>query len=193
MSKDIYAPAPLPDRVRKQERVAIITGNETEDLEFFYPYYRLTEAGYQVDVITESGGAFSGKHGLTLQNSKAITEVLPEDYVLLYLPGGKAPAKLAKNQQVLSFITSFAKTNRPIAAICHGPQLLVAAGLVRGRTLSAYPEVAKEIEQAGGKWVDEALQMDGQFITARVPGDLHRHLDGVFEALQGKNRVRGAA
>lgn len=184
--KDTHAVSPIPERLRKHEKVAIITGDKVEDTEFFYPYYRLSEAGYTVDVITEKGGAFEGKHGLGIRNTKSISDVRPEDYVLLYLPGGKAPEALRKNEQVLNFVREFARVGKPIAAICHGPQILVSAGLVNGRQLAAWPEVAKEIEQAGGTFINEALVIDGLLITARQPGDLPRHLDGVFQALRGE-------
>jgi len=192
--KDTHKVAPIPDRLRKNEKIAIITANKTEDLEFFYPYYRLTEEGYTVDVVTPKGGAFEAKHGLGLKNTKAITEVKPQDYALLYIPGGKAPAELRKNDKVISFVKEFALSGKPIAAICHGPQVLISANLVKGKQIACWPEVASELQEAGGTFVDEALVEDGQFITARMPGDLHRHLYGVLQYLKGNvaNKSRDA-
>lgn len=184
-AKDNHAVAPIPERLRKHEKVLIITADKTEDTEFFYPYYRLTEEGYVVHVATPKGGKFEGKHGLGLQETKAIDEVRPQDYALLYIPGGKAPAELRKDDKVISFVREFARTGKPIAAICHGPQVLITAGLVKGKQLACWPEVRKELEEAGGTFVDEALVEDGQLITARMPGDLHRHLYGVIQALKG--------
>lgn len=182
----LHTVAPTPERLKKNQKVLILTGDKVEDMEFFYPYYRLTEEGYTVDVATIDGGTFEGKHSLGLTNAKAITDIRPNDYALLYLPGGKAPATLRENEDVLSFVRQFAATGKPIAAICHGPQILVSADLVRGKQMAAFPEVGKEIEQAGGTFVDEALVEDGQFITGRVPGDLPRHLYGTLQVLQGK-------
>ena len=113
--KDTHAVAPIPERLRKGDKVIIITADDTEDIEFFYPYYRLTEEGYTVDAVTPRGGKFEGKHGLGLKNTRAIDDVRPEDYALLYIPGGKAPAELRKNERVLAFVTLFAlsgKTHR---------------------------------------------------------------------------------
>lgn len=186
--RDIYKPAPIPARLKKHKSIAIITDDKAEDLEFFYPYYRFNEAGYEVDVITPSGGAFEGKRGLGLQNSKSIDEVQPGSYELLYLPGGKAPARLRENEKVLKFVRDFAASKKIIAAICHGPQILIAAGLVRGKIISAWPEMKDEIGKAGAIFTDEALQIDGQFVTARCPGDLHRHLYGTLEALAKQER-----
>ena len=194
---DSYQPAPTPERLRKNERVLIITADKTEDLEFFYPFYRLTEEGFQVDVATPKGGSFEAKHGLGLKETKSIETVRAEDYALLYIPGGKAPAELRENEKVLSLVKQFASSGKPIAAICHGPQVLISAGLVQGKQMACFSEVKAELEEAGGKFVDEALVEDGQFITARKPGDLPRHLYGVLDYLVGrdgsqKNRRTGA-
>ncbi len=184
--RDTHLAAPIPDRLEKGERIAIITGDKVEDTEFFYPYYRLTEEGFTVDVITIEGGKFEGKHGLGLQDSYSIDEVRADNYALLYLPGGKAPSELQENENVLNFVKAFAQSGKPIAAICHGPQVLISAGLVQGKQMACWPEISEELEEAGGKFVDEALVEDGQFITARMPGDLHRHLYGVLQFLKGK-------
>lgn len=185
---DIYKAVAIPERLRKHKKIVIITGDKVEDLEFFYPYYRFNEEGYDVDVVTAEGGKFSGKNGIELQDSKSINDVKPDDYELIYLPGGKAPEKLSENEKVIKFVRDFAKTKKPIAAICHGSQILAAANLVRGKKIAAWPEIRDEIEEAGGIFADESLKKDGQFITARKPGDLHRHLNGVLNYLsdQGK-------
>lgn len=191
--KDNYKAAPTPERLKKAERVLIITADNTEDLEFFYPYYRLSEEGYGVDVATVDGKSFKAKHGYEFNDVKALAEVKPESYALLYIPGGKAPAELRKHDEVIRFVQQFARSGKPIAAICHGPQVLVTADLVRGKKISSYPEVREEIEEAGGRWADEALAIDGQFITGRVPGDLPRHLCGVMDTLRGTSSKRPAA
>lgn len=182
--KDTHATAPMPERLRNHQKVVIITADNVEDTEFFYPYYRFTEEGYTVDVVTPKGGEFKGKHGISLRNSRSIKDVRPQDYALLYLPGGKAPAELRKNDEVLQFVKTFARSGKPIAAICHGAQVLVSAELVQGRQIACWPEMAKEVALAGGTFVDEALVEDGQFITARMPGDLHRHLYGALHYLK---------
>jgi protease I len=184
-SADTHVVSPIPERLKKNEKIIIITADNTEDLEFFYPYYRLTEEGYTVDVVTPEGGKFTAKHGLGLKQTKSIHEVKAQDYALLYIPGGKAPEELRENKMVLNFVKEFANSFKPIAAICHGPQVLISAGLVKGKQMACWPEVAKELEAAGGTYVDGALVEDGQFITARKPGDLHRHLYGVLQYLKG--------
>lgn len=185
--KDMFKAAPTPERLKKNERVLILTADDTQDLEFFYPYYRLNEEGYTVDVATPKGGSFKGKMGMGLKETKSIRDVNATDYALLYIPGGKAPAALRKDDHVVNFVKSFAASGKPIAAICHGPQVLATADVIRGKKIAAYPEVQKELEEAGARFSDEALAIDGQFITSRVPGDLPRHLSGTLNALQGKS------
>lgn len=87
--KDYYKAEPIPESLQKHKKIVIITGDKVEDLEFFYPYYRFNEEGYDVDVVTAKGGKFAGKCGIGLQNSKSINDVNPDEYELIYLPGGK--------------------------------------------------------------------------------------------------------
>src|ERR1700733_6587993 len=147
--KDSHSAAPIPERLKKNEKVVIITADKVEDIEFFYPYYRFIEEGYTVDVVTPKGGKFEGKHGLGLMETKSIDDIRVQDYALLYLPGGKAPAELRKNEKVVSFVKKFAQSGKPIAAICHGPQVLISAGLVRGKRMAAWPEIRNEMTKAG--------------------------------------------
>jgi protease I len=180
---DSYAPAPIPQRLVKNKKVAIITADKTESLEFFYPFYRLTEEGFTVDVITPEGKSVKTKHDIELKKTKPIEAANPSEYELIYIPGGKAPAELRKNEKVIDFVRRFAASGKHIAAICHGPQVLISAGLVGGKQIAAYPEIKEELQEAGATFIDEALAEDGQFITSRRPGDLHRHLYGVLKCL----------
>lgn len=191
--KDIMKAAPTPDRLKKAERILILTADNTEDMEFFYPYYRLVEEGYDVDVATMDGKPFKGKKGYEFKQTTKLDACRAEDYALLYIPGGKAPAALRDDANVIRFVQQFARTGRPIAAICHGPQVLVTADLVRGKKMAGYPGIKDEIEKAGGHFSDEALAIDGPFITSRLPGDLPRHLSGVMETLRGRASKQHAA
>jgi protease I len=162
----------------------MLTADNVQDLEFFYPYYRFTEEGYRVDIATPKGGEFAGKKGMGLPNSKALADIDEEDYELLYIPGGKAPEALKKNPEALSLVRRFAQQGTPIAAICHGPQILAAAGLIKGRSIAAWPKIEDEITAAGADYVNAATVVDGQFITARWPGDLPSHLAITLDILQ---------
>lgn len=171
---DIFAASSQPATLG--QRVLIVTADNTQDLEFFYPYYRFIEAGYYVDVATPGGGSFRGKQGMGLQQTHALRDISPTSYDLLYIPGGKAPEALKKSVEALALVKSFVASGKPVAAICHGGQLLAAANVVEGRRIAAWPEVEGEIAEAGGQYVNEETVVDGQFITARWPGDLPAHL-----------------
>lgn len=175
-------------------RILMITADGTEDQEFFYPYYRFSEAGYQVDVATPDGGKFKGKNGAGLQETMKIEDVEPNQYAMLYIPGGKAPAKLKKEKEAVRLVKEFCATGKPIAAICHGPQLLAEAGVINGRGIAAWPECQEEVEEAGAKFRNEACVHDGQFITGRWPADLPEQMAEVMKVLgAGAGTTRIAA
>ena len=140
---DTMKAAPTPERLKKGQRVLIITADNTEDMEFFYPYYRLNEEGYDVDVATMKGGSFKAKKGYELKETKSIAEVKVADYALLYIPGGKAPEALRKDEKVIAFVKEFTKSGKPIAAICHGPQVLVTADVIKGKKNQRVPGSAE--------------------------------------------------
>ncbi len=163
--------------------ILMITADNTEDLEFFYPYYRFIEAGFKVDVVTPKGGEFAGKHGIALKETKKISDVDAESYDLLYIPGGKAPAELKKDENAVRLTQRFVELGKPISAICHGPQLLAAADVVKGKKISAWPEVESELQEAGATFVSKESLTDGLFTTARWPGDLPAHMKATLEVL----------
>jgi protease I len=181
MPEDIYQPETAHRDASRS--ILILTADNTEDLEFFYPYYRFIEAGFKVDVATPDGGAFSGKHMLGLKKSLKIADVDAEDYDLLYLPGGKAPAELRENKDALALTKDFMEEGKPISAVCHGPQILAAADIIKGRRITAFPEIEQEVRDAGGIYVNQEVLSDGPFITARWPGDLPAHMKATLAAL----------
>ena len=180
---DTFAPTLLPDTTTGKS-VLILVAKDVQDLEFFYPYYRLLEEGYNVDIASPEGGDVKGEAGWEIKNTRHIDSIDPAEYALLYIPGGHAPKHLSKSKEVIGRVQQFAQSGRPIAAFCHGPQVLVAAGLVKGKKLTAYPEVEKEIIEAGGFYTDLPLVEDGQFITSRWPGDLPGHVQAILKRLQ---------
>lgn len=173
-----------PQGAAKVEKIAIITADGTEDQEFFYPYYRFLEEGYTVDVLTPDGKEFKGKNGAGLKTTMKIEDAMPNDYTLLYIPGGKAPSKLIKEEEAVSFVRDFAATGRTISAICHGPQLLAAADVIQGKKIAAFPECEKDVAEAGAMFVNGECIHDGQFITGRWPADLPANVKATLQALK---------
>jgi protease I len=109
----------------------------------------------------------------------------PSDFDVLQIPGGYSPDDLRTNPAVVSFVRRFWKTGRTVAAICHGPQLLIEADAVRGRRLTSWPSVRKDLENAGATWVDDEVVVDRNLITSRKPDDLDAFSDTVLRALAG--------
>lgn len=192
--KDIYASAPR--QTDHRARVLILTADKTEDLEFFYPYYRFLEEGYAVDVATPKGGSFKGKEGLGLQATKKISDIQASQYDFLFIPGGKAPEALKKEDTAIEIVKSFASSNKPIAAICHGPQVLAAADVIRRMRIAAWPDVQKEVEAAGAEYCNQETVQDGLFITARWPADLpaftHSVVQMVNHRIAHNNKAKAA-
>ncbi|MGB9151738.1 MAG: DJ-1/PfpI/YhbO family deglycase/protease [Alphaproteobacteria bacterium] len=174
MPKDTYQPETANRDTSRA--ILMMTADGTEDLEFFYPYYRFIEAGFKVDVVTPKGKGFKAIHELGLEETMKITDVDAEDYELLYIPGGKAPAELMKNKDAIALTKQFFTEGMPISAVCHGPQLLAAADIIRGRKIAGWPEIEEEIRAAGATYVNQETVLDGPFITARWPGDLPMHV-----------------
>ena len=189
--KDIFVSR--PQRSPAQGRVAMITTDGTEDQEFFYPYYRFLEEGYDVDVLTPKGKDFKGNNGAGLEETMKIEEADPASYDLLYIPGGKAPAKLKKEEAAVSFVRDYCQTGKPVGAICHGPQLLAEADVIRGVSIAAWPECEKEVQEAGARYKNAECVSDAQFITGRWPGDLPAQVKALMEVLKNRSATQKRA
>jgi len=153
-------------------KALIISADNFEDSELLVPYYRLKEAGVEVAVASLSRGAITGKHGYEVAVDKTLDEVNPDDYAILVLPGGKAPAAVRKEPKALEIARSFFSRSKPVAAICHGPQILISAGLLQGRRATCYNSVTDELKAAAALYEDREVVVDGNLVTSRQPADL---------------------
>nr|WP_320009772.1 DJ-1/PfpI family protein [uncultured Desulfobulbus sp.] len=167
------------------KKLLMLVGDYVEDYEVMVPFQALSMLGYQVDAVCpgkkagevvrtsvhdfEGDQTYSEKRGHNFTLSADFDAVKPEEYIGLVIPGGRAPEYLRLNEQVLAIVQVFADEKKPIAAICHGAQLLTAAGVLSGRECSAYPACAPEIRQAGGQYIEIAMDsahVEGNLITA---------------------------
>lgn len=154
------------------KRVAVVLAPNFEDVEATSPIDALKEAGGTVTIIGLEKGTIKGKKGATLEATKTFGEVKPNDFDLLVIPGGGAPENLRIDDGAVNWTRAFFETGKPVAAICHGAQLLISAKVLPGRTLTAVNKIRDDITNAGGHYVDEELVVDGNLISSRVPGDL---------------------
>jgi len=153
-------------------KALILSADNFEDSELLVPYYRLKEAGVVVTVASMSGGVINGKHGYEVVVDTTLDEVNPDDYTILILPGGAAPALLRKEPKALEIAQSFFSRSKPVAAICHGPQILISADLLKGRRATCYTSVADELKNAGALYEDLEVVVDANLVTSRQPKDL---------------------
>jgi len=167
------------------KRVLIFLENGFEDSEFVYPYYRFQEAGFEADIVAPRANTeYTGKHGLTFKSNLDPEKVNIDNYSALIVPGGFAPDRLRTNKQIVNLIQQADKKNKLIAAICHGPQLLIEAKIVKGKKMTSYASVSTDLKNAGATFLDEAVVKDGNLITSRHPRDLPQFCKASIEALK---------
>jgi protease I len=169
----------------KRGKVACLLAEGFEDSEFRIPYDRLRQAGYDVEIIgTKAGDKLDGEHDKeTATTDLGIDDAQVDDYEGLLIPGGYSPDKLRADERFVAFVKDFDQTGRPLAAVCHGPQLLLTADLQRGRTLTAWKTIQGDLRQAGAKVKDQAVVVDRNWITSRKPDDLEAFSSKFLEEL----------
>lgn len=178
-------------------KLVFIVGEGFEDSEFQVPYEHLKKAGHEIDVMgSEAGVDVHGKRdGYAAHIDIDASKAYPDNYDGMIIPGGFGPDRLRTDEKIVSFVKGFMSTGKPVAAICHGPQLLIEADAVRGRTLTSWPSVRTDLLNAGAVWVDEPVTIDDNLITSRKPDDLERFCQAIDEALtstESKHKVKSA-
>lgn len=155
-------------------RIACVLDSDFEDSEFTTPVDGLKQAGHEVVVIgLERGRELKGKKGeVTTASETSFDEVSPDEFDALLIPGGYSPDHLRADRRALEFTTAFAAADKPILAVCHGPQLLVTADAIRGRRLTAWQTIQDDLRRMGETVVDEEVVVDGNLVTSRKPDDL---------------------
>lgn len=149
-----------------QKKALIIAGKLIQDHEYIYPYYRLQEEGYEVDVAVRGKETVFGSIGVKVIPTKDITEIKVGDYDVLVLPGGaKAMEYMRQDQEILKFIADFHASGKVIGSICHAGQLLISARLVKGRKISGYYSIKDDITNAGGTYVDAPYVTDDRIVS----------------------------
>ena len=171
----------------KGKRIAILVEQDFEDVELTEPLKAMKEAGAQTFIVgSGSKTSYQGKRGkATIKVDIDADKVRAEDFDAIIIPGGYAPDKMRLHQPMIDVVKKANELGKLIAAVCHGPQLLISAGIVSGRRLTSWPSVAIDLKNAGALWVDEPVVRDGNLITSRRPSDLPVFNQAVIQALGG--------
>lgn len=163
-------------------KVLMLAGDAAESLEVMYPYQRLLEAGYEVEIAAPSKkklqfvvhdfvdgyDTYTEKPGYTWDADLAFSDVDPAGYVALVIPGGRAPEYIRNDPDVQRIVRHFFEAEKPVAQLCHAPLALAAAGVLEGRRTAAYPELEPDVQSAGAEFVDGAAVVDGVMVSARA-------------------------
>jgi protease I len=165
-------------------KVLILTDEAVEDREMAYPYYRLQEAGYTVEVVgPERGKTYIGGRGLPFTADLGPDDVRIDDYDAVIVPGGKAPDHMRMVPGLVRIVQDAVARDKVVAAICHGPQMLIEADVLRGRRATCAPQIKTDVRNAGANYVDEAAVVDGKIVTSRFPPDLPAFCKATLEVL----------
>lgn len=185
--EDAPAPQGAPEAATEPQptKVALLTAEGFQDAEAFMPLGYLTNHGCEVTVVGMNTGRVKAYNSdFTIDIQKRVTDVSAAEFDALVIPGGKAPAKLRESADVINFVTAFHRSGQPIAAVCHGPQILITAGILEGRNATGVESIADELREADVNYSDEALVIDGHFITSRVPDDLPKFVRAIADAVE---------
>lgn len=175
--------------------IAMPLAQDFEDSEFTVPFDRLKNAGHQIVVFgSKAGEIVTGKRGQARAPiDRVASDLDPDEFDALVIPGGYSPDHLRLDQDVVSFVHEFAATGKPVAAICHGPQLLIEAGVVKGHTVTSWPSVRTDLVNAGAKWADREVVIDDNLITSRKPDDLEAFCEAILARLDSSQERRAHA
>ena len=167
------------------KRIAILAEDDFEDSELMEPLRAMKDAGARVLIVgSGSKASYRGKRGSAEVTADATAEkVTADDFDAIIVPGGYAPDKMRLHPPMIDLVRRAHDKGKIIAAVCHGPQLLISADIVRGRRVTSWPSVAVDLKNAGAIWVDEPVVKDGNIITSRRPADLPRFNKAIIEAL----------
>jgi protease I len=172
------------------KRILIFVENGVEDSEFIYPFYRFQEESYKIDVVApKSNEAYLGEHGVPFTSNISPRQVNLEEYDAIVIPGGRAPDNMRINRELVNIVTEANNKGKVIAAICHGPQMLIEAGIVKGKKATSWSSIRTDLKNAGAKVVDQATVVDGNLVTSRAPSDLPQFCKATINLLAQLHRA----
>lgn len=166
------------------KRVAVLVEKFYEDLELWYPVYRLREAGCSVKIVgPKAGDIYASKHGYPCKADTSAADVTADDFDGIVIPGGYSPDHMRRHKSMVDLVTTAAAQGKVLAAICHGPWMLCSAKCLQGKKVTGFFAIRDDVENAGGVWEDAACVIDGNLVTSRTPDDLPAFMQGIIKAL----------
>jgi protease I len=170
-------------------KIAILAENQYEDLELWYPYYRLKEEGADVKIIgTGSAEVYKSKHGYDVKVDSTVDNVRADQFDAVIVPGGWAPDYMRRYPKMVEFVKQVNNNNKIIAAICHAGSLLVSAEVLKGKTVTCFKAIKDDIINAGAKYIDKEVVVDKNLVTSRHPSDLPAFSRELITVLSERNR-----
>lgn len=168
------------------KRVVILVEDGYEDLEFWYPYYRLKEAGAEVQVGAHAVRQYESTHGYPAVPDVEAKDLDPGEWDAVVIPGGtKCPDRMRMHREILDFVRGMFREGKVVAAICHAAWVPISAGVVEGRRMTCWPSVKDDLVNAGGRYEDVEAVVDGNLVSSRKPDDLPAFARAIMGALQG--------
>jgi protease I len=155
------------------KKVLIMLDKGVEDVEFLYPFYRFQEEGFEVVVVaSKAKEIYVGKHGVPMQSDLSPDDVRIDEYEGLIIPGGRAPDYMRTDERLVNIVKDAYLKGKVVAAICHGPQMLIEADVLKGKRATCWKSVTTDLKNAGANFIDVSVVVDGNMVTSRSPTDL---------------------
>jgi len=167
-------------------KIAVILTDMFEDSEYTKPVDAFREAGHElIHVGLKEGKTVKGlKKGTLVKIDKAVRDVAVDDFDALLIPGGYSPDKLRVNEDAVRFVKEFVESSKPVFSICHAPQLLITAQVIKGRKITGYKSIIQDIKNSGAEFIDQEVVEDGNLISSRNPGDLPAFIQASLQKLE---------